>query len=82
MELFVCFLTKKFDIYNIPNLLDEDETYIPVYINLLPDENSVSGLDWSENRSNSINVESGTICSSSVVISEIPPYKWLMGGGS
>lgn len=73
---------KKFDIYNIPNLLDENETYIPVYINLLPDENSVSGLDWSENRSNSINVESGTICSSSVVISEIPPYKWLMGGGS
>ena len=73
---------KNLNIYNIPSLLNEDSGYIMVYINLLPDENSVSGLDWSENRSNNINVEWGTICTSSVVVSEMPPYKWLLGGES
>ncbi|MDO4299793.1 MAG: biotin/lipoyl-binding protein [Clostridia bacterium] len=73
---------KEFAVYNIPNILDENETYIAVYINLLSDENTESGLYWSESRSGNINVETGTVCSSSIVISEKPPYKWLLGGGS
>lgn len=73
---------KSLDVYNIPNLLDENETYIAVYINLLSDENTESGLDWSESRNGNIDVETGTVCSSSIVISENPPYKWLLGGGN
>ncbi len=72
---------KEFDVYNIPNILDENETYISVYINLLSDENTESGLNWSEINSGNIDVEIGTVCSSSIVISEKPPYKWLLGGG-
>ena len=72
---------KEFDVYNIPNLLEDNETYIGVYINLLPDENTYSGLKWSVSSSGNINVETGTLCSSLIVISEQPPYKWLFGGG-
>lgn len=72
---------KEFDVYNIPNILDENETYIAVYINLLSDANTESGLNWSEINSGNIDVEIGTVCSSSIVVSEQPPYKWLLGGG-
>lgn len=70
-----------FNIYNIPNIIDEDETYISVHINLLSDENTESGLNWSKTNSGYIDVETGTVCSSSIVISKQPPYKWLLGGG-
>lgn len=74
-------MQKKLDVYNIPNLLDENETYIAVYINLLSDANTESGLNWSKNNSGNINVEIGTVCNSSIIVSEQPPYKWLLGGG-
>lgn len=72
---------KQFNVYNIPNLLDEDESYIPVHINLLPNENSASGLDWSVSGSGGIDVETGTLCNISIIVSSNPPYKWLFGGG-
>lgn len=71
---------KEFNAYNIPNIIDENETYIAVYINLLPDENTQSGLNWSQTNSGNIDVETGTLCSGSIVVSEQPPYKWLLGG--
>ncbi len=73
---------KGLDVYNIPNLLEDNETYIGVRINLLADENSPSGLKWSNDSSGKIDVEIGTVCSVSIVVSEQPPYKWLFGGES
>ncbi|MGN1319313.1 MAG: hypothetical protein ACI4VF_09895 [Lachnospirales bacterium] len=73
---------KYLDVYNIPNLIDENETYIVVYINLLSDEKTSSGLSWSQKSSGNINVETGTLCNSSIVVSETSPAKWILGGGS
>ncbi len=70
------------NVYNIPSILDENETYIAVYINLLSDSENESGLDWSEKNSGNIDVETGTICNASIVVSHNPPYKWLLGGGA
>lgn len=72
---------REIDVYNIPNIIDETETYIAVYINLLSDSNTESGLSWSEINSGNIDVEMGTVCGGSIVVSEQPPYKWLLGGG-
>jgi hypothetical protein len=69
------------NVYNIPTLLNDEETYIALHINLLPDENNLSGLSWSVKQSGDIDVEMGTLCEVSVVESNLPPYKWLFGGG-
>jgi multidrug resistance efflux pump len=66
--------------YNIPSLLEEEQTYIAVYINLMPDEATESGLSWSVKQSGAIDVETGDLCDISVVESSQPPYKWLFGG--
>lgn len=73
---------KDYDIYSIPSLLDEDKTYVAVYINLLSDPDTASGLNWSDSKSGDIDVSLGTVCENSVVISNQPPYRWLLGGGS
>lgn len=72
---------KYYDIYNIPNLIQEDKTYVAVYINLISDESTESGLNWSNKNSGNIDVEMGATCKGEIIISEQPPYKWLFGGG-
>lgn len=72
---------RDFNIYNIPQLLDENETYIAVYINLLSDSETASGLDWSEKNSGDIDIGSGTVCGCSIVVSSMSPCEWLLGGG-
>lgn len=67
----------RYNYYNIPNLLKEDETYIAVYINLLADESTSSQLNWSNNSSGHIDLETGTMCESLVVVSKNAPYKKL-----
>jgi hypothetical protein len=69
------------NVYNIPDFLDDEETYIIVNINLLPDPKTESGLDWSVNQSGGIDVETGTVCDVAVVVNSYPPYQWLFGGG-
>jgi hypothetical protein len=68
------------DAYSIPSLLEEEQTYIAVYINLLPDDETESGLKWSVKQSGAIDVATGDMCDISVVESSQPPYKWLFGG--
>lgn len=70
------------NVFNIPNLLEENENYVAVHINLLPDVNTASGLSWTQKSSGNIDVEIGTLCNNSIVISKNPPYKWLFGGDS
>jgi hypothetical protein len=71
---------ERMDVYNIPDLLEDGQTYIAVYINLLPSEKTESGLKWSVKQSGAIDVATGDMCNISVVESSQPPYKWLFGG--
>ena len=78
-------ITKKdaledYDFYNIPNLLEEGKTYLPVTINFEENKNYESGLAWSLASSGSIEPEPGTKCKCSVIIGEKRPYDWLLGG--
>lgn len=70
------------NVFNTPNLLEDDENYIAVYINLLPDTDTASGLSWTQKSSGNIDVEIGTLCDNSIVVANNPPYKWLFGGGN
>ncbi len=72
---------KNYGSYNIPNLVEENETYIAVYINLISDETTESGLNWSNKNSGNIDVGMGVVCENEIIISQQPPYKWLFGGG-
>lgn len=68
------------NVFNIPNLLEDNENYIAVHINLLPDADTASGLSWTQKNSGNIDVGIGTLCNNSIVVEKNPPYKWLFGG--
>lgn len=70
-----------YNTYNIPLMLEEDKTYVTVSIDLAANSSMGSGLDWSSAVSGDIDVRQGTVCRCSIVVSEKPPYKWLLGGG-
>ena len=72
---------EQYNFYNIPNMLDENKTYITVMIALDENENYDSGLAWSQKSSESISPELGTYCSCSIITGEQTPFEWLFGGG-
>ena len=71
---------EQYNFYNIPNMLDEDTTYIIVTIVLEENEDMESGLAWSQASSGSIAPELGTYCKCSIITDEQTPFKWLFGG--
>ena len=66
--------------YNIPNMLEDDKTYLPIIINFDENPNYKSGLSWSIASSAGIEPKVGTKCKCSVIIGEKRPYDWLLGG--
>ena len=72
---------KEYNYYNIPNLLDENITYVPVYITLEKDDNTKSGIAWSQSSSEHIYPELGTLCDCSIISDEQTPFQCLLGGG-
>lgn len=66
--------------YNTSSLIQEGESYVAVHIALVADSSTESGLNWSNKKSGSLDVEMGTVCDASVVISEKTPFEWLFGG--
>ena len=78
-------ITKKdaledYDFYNIPNLLEDGKTYLPVTINFEENSDYESGLAWSLSSSGSIEPEPGTRCKCSVIIETVKAFEWLAGG--
>ena len=71
---------EQYNFYNIPNMLDEDKTYVTVMIALDENENYDSGLAWSRRLSEGITPELGTYCSCSIITGEETPVEWLFGG--
>ena len=72
---------ERYNFYNIPNMLDENKTYIIVTIMLEENENYESGLAWSQASSGGISPGLGTHCTCSIVTEEQTPFAWLFGGG-
>ena len=72
---------ENYNFYNIPNMLDENTTYITVTIVLDENENYESGLAWSHASSSTISPELGTHCSCSIISDRQTPFEWLFGGG-
>ena len=65
---------------NMAARLDPDEMYIIVGITMVYSSRSKNGLSWSSMRGENLVVNMGTLCHSELIVSEISPYRWLMGG--
>ena len=65
---------------NMVTLLDADEMYIKLGITMMYSSRSKNGLSWSSARGENLIVNMGTLCHTDIILSELTPYKWLMGG--
>jgi len=73
-------VVKQYNFYNIPNMLDDNETYFTGTINFVANDENDGGLRWSLESSSGLVPEIGTACDCTVIIEDMTPYEWLFGG--
>ncbi len=72
---------------NLVGILKDDDDPIEIFAELLLNEKTVSGFEWSSSKGPPLEVHVGTMCSTSITVREQPPVslvipllrKYLMG---